>query len=204
MSWTEALSKLENIITVIKDQTLKIQEMYFSNTPQTITVKRLNAEGEPEDVDLPNIAKIHEELLAAGHVIPISGYTASVVAPYSLHLESDDPNLLNLDLDSEYLIQVDIMGEQVDANHMVAIFRARMVILARLDGGGFTGVNSQQEVNDEMDTSATLSVELITSSGNLRVVPKLVLPSNGSGATGIYTFWGTMKIKKVMQGSGFV
>lgn len=59
-----AVEMLTKVTEVIKDQLLKIQQLFFSTTPADVTVKRLNDYDEIVEEQIPNLAKIRQEVYA--------------------------------------------------------------------------------------------------------------------------------------------
>lgn len=58
MTLEETLAKLDSLTEIIADQTLKTQELFYSDTPQDITIKRMNPDGSVVEILIPNMAKI--------------------------------------------------------------------------------------------------------------------------------------------------
>lgn len=68
-----SLTRLNNLVTVVKSQLLKVHDLFFNTTPQTVIIKRLKEDDTIEEVEMPNIAQINADLLEGGNAVQLAG-----------------------------------------------------------------------------------------------------------------------------------
>lgn len=73
---SEALMKINNLITALTSWLTQIFVLYFSNTPANATVKRIKSDGTLENVEIPNIAQSKLDLLSAANIFFASAHLA--------------------------------------------------------------------------------------------------------------------------------
>jgi hypothetical protein len=189
------MGNLLNLIEVVKSQLLKIHDIFFATTPANVTIKRIAEDNSVEEVEIPNIAKINADLLAAGNVIPLSG-SGDAAEPVTL----TSPESLILDDNSGYLILLEIFGYSADDAPANAFMHHRASVGVRIAAGSATLVTKMYNYGDGgyadvPDHAFNVGGGELTVGVNASTRALEVKCTHFEEAA---VFWGTAKIKKMV------
>lgn len=96
---TEALAKINNLITVITSWFTAFYDLFFSATPGNVTIKKLGTDGTVEDVSVPNLAKHRESVLSASGTINMSAsHVGDAGGPAWVEMEPEIPEDMNANI----------------------------------------------------------------------------------------------------------
>lgn len=188
------MQDLLNLITVVKSQLLKIHDIFFATTPALVTIKRIKSDNTIEEVEIPNIAKINADIIAAGNVIPLSG---AGDAAAKVILQSEES--LQLNNNSAYLIEVDVFGYAPLANTNKSFLHHKASLGVKI-AAGTPATDVQYNIPDGTTSMQFAEHSFLAGAGEFVVginSETLALEVECTSWEFPASFWGTAKIKKM-------